>query len=172
LLEFRNAAGPGHVGHDVVGEPAFEDRHEVPFGVAPLAPGDGGTDLFADLPQRVDTFGRTWLLEPVDVTGLFQGPAQPDGGRHIETTVGVDQHLHIRPYRLADQCGEFGCLALVLAGHAAVEIAIALFPAVSLIGKGIELEGGVTGVYDSPDLSNHCLRTGEPALVGMSVEQD
>src|SRR5690349_15058650 len=93
--------------------------------------------------------------------------------------MGVDQDIDIGSGGFTDQRSQLGSLALVAPGHAAVEVAVALFagPAVltallPLIGKGIELEGGVTGIDDRPDLRNDTLAAGELRLVGMGIERD
>ncbi len=58
--------------------------------------------------------------------GLFEGAAQPDGRGHVEAAMGVDQDLDVGAGRFADQGGQLRRLALVLARHGAVEIAVAL----------------------------------------------
>ena len=94
--------------------------------MAALAPGDRGVYLLADLLERIQALGWHRLLEPVDVTCFFKRAAEADGGRHVEPAMRVDQQLDIRSGCFADKRSELGSLALVLAGHAAVEIAVAL----------------------------------------------
>src|SRR4029450_708849 len=127
LLELGNATRPGDIRHDVVGELALEDWHEIPLRMPALAPRDGGIDLIAHLLEGVEALWGTWLLEPVDLPGFLEAPAETNGGRDVEAAVRIDENLDIGPRRFADQGGELGRLALVLAGHAAVEIPISPF---------------------------------------------
>src|SRR5690606_34257389 len=143
--------------HDVVGQFVFEDGHEIPFGVAAFAPGNGRTDLVAHLLERIDAFRRYGLLEPVDVAGFLQFTAAADGCGHVKTTVGINENIDVRSGGFADEGGEFGRFAGVLAAHGAVEVAVALFagdtsgPEGSLVGVGVEFQRGVAGSDDVPD---------------------
>ena len=116
----------------------------------------GGADLLAHLLEGVEALGRAGLLEPVDLAGLLERAAEADGGRHVEAAMRVDQHVDVGAGRLADQRRQFGGLALVLARHAAVEIAVALLARPRrrrlrpLVGEGIELERGVSGLRRCP----------------------
>ena len=81
------------------------------------------------------------------------------------------------PAVLADQRGELGRLALVLARHGPVEIAVALLAGLAihmwtLLGEGVEFERGVSGLHDVLDLGDHALFAGKLALVGVGVERD
>lgn len=77
----------------------------------------------------------------------------------------------------ADQGCKLGRFPLVLAGHAAIEVAVPLFArqavgAAPLIGERIELERGVSGLDDVPDFADDGLLAGEFALVGVGVKRD
>jgi len=89
----------------------------------------------------------------------------------------VDQDVDVRTCGFADQRGQFRGGALVAPRHAAVEVAVALLAgqpvlagARALVGKGIELEGGVTGIDDRTDFRDNALRAGELRLVRVRVE--
>ena len=172
LLHFADAAGPGHVRHDVVGELVLEDGHEFPARVQALADRDRGADLFAHLGERVIALDRHRLLEPVDLRRLFQAAAQPDRGRHVEPPMRVDQDFHLRPGDVADQAGQLGGDLLRLAAELAAEIAIPAAARPFEMRERIELHRGVAGVDQRTDLLPHALRVGELALVRMTVEQD
>ena len=138
----------------------------------PFSDRNGGADLLAHLPEGVVALDRHRLLEPVDLAGILQRPAEPDRGRHVETAMGVDQDFDLRPSRLTDQGGEFGRLALALLRHLAVEIAMAMSRISFVMGKRIKLDSGVAGVDDLADLLDHALPAGELRLVGMRVDKD
>src|SRR4029453_18958476 len=89
LLELGDAAGPGDVRHDVVGELVLEDRHEIPLRMPALAPRDGGADLLAHLLEGVEALWRAWLLEPADLAGFFEAPAETNGGGDVEATMRI-----------------------------------------------------------------------------------
>src|SRR5688500_14389787 len=96
LLELGNAARPGDIRHDVVGELVLEDRHEIPLRMPALAPRDGGTDLVAHLLEGVKALGRTWLLEPVDLAGFLEAPAEANGGGDVEAAMRIDEDFDIK----------------------------------------------------------------------------
>ena len=128
--------------------------------MAALAPRDGGADLVAHLLEGVEALGRAGLLEPVDLAGFLEAPAEANGGGDVEAAMRIDENVDIGPRRFADQSREFGGFALVLAGHAAIEIAVPLFAghavgAAALVGVRIELERGVSGLDDVPDFADH-----------------
>src|SRR4030095_16486579 len=87
LLELGNAAGPGDIRHDVVGQLVLEDRHEVPLRMPTLAPRDGGIDLVAHLLEGVEALGWAWLLEPVDLPGFLEAAAEPNGSGDVEAAM-------------------------------------------------------------------------------------
>src|SRR5690349_4305703 len=89
----------------------------------------------------------------------------------------IDEDVDIRAGRFADQRREFGRFALVLAGHAAVEVAVAAFAghavdAGALVRERVELEPSVPGLDDVANFADHSLLAGEFGLVGMRVERD
>lgn len=89
----------------------------------------------------------------------------------------IDEDVDIRARRFADQSREFGGFALILAGHAAIEVAVALFARLSiggaaLVGERIELERSVAGLDDVSNFADHSLIAGKFSLVGMSVERN
>src|SRR6185437_576915 len=172
LLELADAASPGHVGHDVVGELLFEDRHELPARVQPLTHGNRRTHALAHLLEGVIALDRNRLLEPVDLPGVLQRTAEPDGGRHVEAAMGIDQELDFGPGDLTDQGGEFGCFTLPLLGKIAIEIAVLKADATFIVRKGIELDPGVTRIDDRPNLLDHPFPRSEFALIRMRIDQD
>src|SRR5579871_2332925 len=177
LLEFGNAAGPGDVGHDVVSELVLEYRHEIPLRVAALAPRDGGTDLFTYLLEGIKALGRAGLLKPIDLARFLEAPTEANGGGNVEAAMRINENVDIGARRFADQGREFGGFAFILAGHAAIEVAVPPFAGqalgdAALVGERIELERSVSGLDDVSNFADDSLLAGEFALVGMGVERD
>src|SRR6478609_1288091 len=89
----------------------------------------------------------------------------------------IDEDVDIRARRFADQSCELGGFALVLTGHAAIEVAVPLFAGLSfggaaLVGERIELERSVAGLDNVSNFSDHSLIAGKFGLVGMGVERN
>src|SRR5262249_44842919 len=158
--------------HDVVSQRILQDRYELPPRVQSFADRDRGIDSLADLAERSIALRWHRLLEPVDLAGLLQRPAETDRGRNIEAAMRIDQDVNVRSSNLPDQSGEVGRFLLAPLRHLAVQIPVPMTHG-SVIGrKWIELDAGVTGFNDGPDLLRDPFRIREVPLVRMRVKQD
>jgi hypothetical protein len=96
---------------------------------------------------------------------------------NVEAAMRIDEDLDIGPVVSRIRAVSSAAFALVLAGHAAIEIAVPPVrgprrrPA-ALVRVRIELQRGVTGLDDVPDFADHALLAGELGLVGMGVERE
>ena len=92
LFQLGDAAGPGDVRHDVVGQLVLEDGHEIPLGMPALAPRNAALTFSRTCLRALIAFGWAWLLEPVDFPASSRVAAQPDGSRYVEAAMRIDKY--------------------------------------------------------------------------------
>src|SRR2546430_9465672 len=66
LLELRDTASPGHVGHDVIGQEARQHWQKLVARIQSLANRDPRRYLLSHLLECIVALLSAWLLEPAD----------------------------------------------------------------------------------------------------------
>ena len=106
LSHLAYASAPQYVRHQVLCQAVSEDWNEVPAAVKSLTHAERHVHGVSHGAEGLVAVRLHRLLEPADFIWL-KSACEPDGGRHVEVAVRVDQYFDLRPDRLPHRGNSF-----------------------------------------------------------------